>query len=404
MLKLNGNVLCVGAGSEQLPAIQTAQRMGLSVIALDGNTEAIALPFADRSIVMDVRNHEQVIQQAQQWQVRCVLPVPLGAILTTVGAVNDAMGLRGISKQAAQRCTDKLKMRQCLHSAGLPSPQFREVTDVNTLDQVIQSIGFPVVLKPRFGSGSRGIVVAQDEMELQHWLPWHLEQKGVLSYEESSIVEQVIFGTEVGIDGVVFDSRFALLLIRDKEITPLPFRLPYAHLTPTTLPISIQEKLQDMLQKAVDALGLDNCPVHADVIIPGDGEPVILDMSGRPSGFHISARMLPAATGIDAITQFICLALGSATNFQSNQQRGVVLRMLTAPEGTFHRIDGLADVAHMPGVVAVESFLKPGDRIEQRRTGATGYRVGYLISSGENRDEAEHLWLQAAQHLRFWVE
>ena len=86
---------------------------------------------------------------------KCVLPVPLGKILKTVGAVNDALGLVGISSAAARCCTDKLLMHQVLTQAGLLTPRVQEATHENDIYAAATEIGFPLILKPRFGSGSR---------------------------------------------------------------------------------------------------------------------------------------------------------------------------------------------------------------------------------------------------------
>lgn len=377
--------------------------MGLYVIAVDGNPEAAGLRLADQGVVMNLRDVVSVIRLAKEADIACVLPVPLGAILTTVGAVNDALGLRGISQIAAQRCTDKLLMRRVLAAAGLPAPRFQEAGDADSIEAAAIALNFPVVTKPRYGSGSRGIFVARDRAELRQWLPWHLEQRHQ-TRQETSIVEQFIPGVEIGVDGVAVENRFSVVLVRDKEVTPLPFRLPYAHLVPSSLVHIYGDRLTKVLETAAAALGLQNCLLHADILVSSSNELVILDISGRPSGFNISARLLPAATGIELTHQAIQLALGQSACFEPKQQRGAVLRMLTAPVGVFRGVEGLATVAQMPGVVAVESFLQAGDRISERRTGASGYRVGYLISSGETREEAEAIWRQAAGQLRFLVD
>jgi hypothetical protein len=173
---------------------------------------------------------------------------------------------------------------------------------------------------------------------------------------------------------------------------------------PTLLPEVIQQKIAKTLVMACKVLGLQNCLIHADIIVRESGEVVILDISGRPSGFNISAKMIPAATGIDPIHQAIQFSLGYLSDFTPRYHRGTVLRMISAPKGRFKSIERLERVCQMPGVVALESFLKPGDMIQERRTGATGYRVGYLLTCAQTRDEADFLWQEAAREIHFCVE
>ncbi|GAB1543060.1 ATP-grasp domain-containing protein [Scytonema sp. NUACC21] len=398
------NVLCIGAGTEQLPAIEIAQQMGLRVIAVDGNSKAIGLQVADRGIIMDLRDKKKVIQLAQEANIRCVLPVPLGAILTTVGAVNDALGLRGISEDAAKNCTDKLLTRKILADAGLPTPNFALATDAESLLKAAEQVDYPVVVKPRYGSGSLGVFAARDKTEFLHWLPWHFEQRQKSKQLEQSIVESFVIGQEIGVDSFVNGNNHSIILIRDKEITELPFRLPYAYLTPTNLTNFVHAKINKIMTTACKALGLQDCLVHADIIVDKTGQLVILDISGRPSGFNINAKMIPAATGIKTIYEVIQFYLGDKADFRSKHHQGSVLRMLSAPTGRFLAIEGIEKVREMPGIVAVETFLEPDDVIQERRTGALGYRVGYLLTHAQTREEADRLWYTAANEIKFYVE
>ncbi len=401
-------VLCIGAGLEQLPMIQLAQQMGLRVIAVDGNSQAVGLTIANRGVWMDLRDSQGVIQLARAERVRAVLPVPLGAILTTVGAVNDALGLCGISEQAARFCTDKTLTHRQLSATGLStSPQIL-AADVAEIQAAVAEIGFPVVLKPRFGSGSLGVFVARTWSELQCYLPWHLQQRS----SQQTLVEGFILGRELGIDGVMVGEQAQMLLIRDKEVTELPFRLPYAYLAPANLGSGklLSDRLLDpasittTLAQAASALGLQNCLVHADLILDQDGTAHVIDISGRPSGFNLSAKLVPAAIDVHPIQQAILLSLGEPADFHPKAQRGAVLRMLAAPTGRLQAVAGLEQARAAAGVIAVDCFLQPGDMIRERRSGAAGYSVGYLLTAAATRDEADLLWQQAAQLIQFQVD
>ena len=397
-------VLCVGGGIEQVPIIRLAQQMGLHVTAIDSNPRAAGLSVADRGSAVDLRNLDAVTRLAAAAEICALLPSPLGAILTTAGAVNDALRLRGISHAAAHLCTDKRATHRCLAEAGIPTPKSAmAATGLEITETAETTIGFPAVVKPMSGSGSRGVFVARSKAELLRWLPWHLEQRLRTSLPECTIVEQYIAGQEVGVDGVVVDQAYASLLIRDKEVTDMPFRLPYAFLAPSYLCEGAQRQISETLAAAVAALKLRDCLVHADVILALDGTAYVVDVSGRPSGFSISTRMVPSATGVDSIRQAIRLSLGSAASFQPLYQRGAVLRMLSAPRGRLRSVEGFDEVRQMPGVVAAETFLHPGEPIEERRTGAS-YATGYLLTSAATRDQASALWEQAASVIHFSVD
>lgn len=63
-------------------------------------------------------------------------------------------------------CHDKLQTAILLAQAGLPHPATRHVDDRGPGGRIV----FPVVVKPRFGSWGRDVVLCQTERHLRQWL------------------------------------------------------------------------------------------------------------------------------------------------------------------------------------------------------------------------------------------
>ena len=152
----------IGASSESIYTINKAKELGLEVLALDGNPDAPGLKAADSSFVVDIRDPEKVFEILDKEENRpdIVLPVPIGRYLTTTGAVNDKYGLTGVTAYAAGICTDKYEFHKVLNEKGLRDaelyllPAGSDFMDASELNEV-----YPVVVKPRFGSGSRGVEI-----------------------------------------------------------------------------------------------------------------------------------------------------------------------------------------------------------------------------------------------------
>ena len=73
------------------------------------------------------------------------------------------------------RCTNKVYIWERLIGAGLPSPQTVLVQDKTNLEEVADTLSFPVVLKIPDGSFSRGIKKANDMAELKQLVHDFLE-------------------------------------------------------------------------------------------------------------------------------------------------------------------------------------------------------------------------------------
>lgn len=83
--------------------------------------------------------------------------------------IEEATGAKLILNEPAlvEAFLDKWTTVQVLRERGLPAPDSALVADGEALDAFFRRHDFPVILKPRRGSGSRGIHLVHDEPELR---------------------------------------------------------------------------------------------------------------------------------------------------------------------------------------------------------------------------------------------
>ncbi|CAN5789673.1 hypothetical protein BH09VER1_BH09VER1_18790 [soil metagenome] len=393
---MQADLLSIAAGLEQIPSIVAAQKMGFSVLAMDGNPEAPGLKVADRGVNINARDFAAAEEIARQAQIKALLPIPIGALLAVAGRLNTSLHLPGPQTHAAKLCTDKYLQRQVLLGADLPQPSFFLVRDRREILEAAARINGRVVVKPRFGSGSKAVFVAETSQELLDLLPWHFGNEA----EVHSLVESYVEGTEYGVDAAITRGEFHLLAIRGKELTPLPYRVNRGFFLPVVASQEHLDTIAETCRCAVNAVGLDDCLVHFDVVLSPENKAFVIELSGRPSGYNISAKMLPAALGFSPIEEMTKHLLGRASDFAAKTSRGAVLRMLAVAPGKVESISGLAEAISEPGVVALETFLSEGLSVEASRDGTSAYQAGYLITDGETLEAAEMNWQRAASRLK----
>lgn len=315
----------IGASIESLHTIEKAHRLGLTVAAFDGNPAAEGLKVADESYVVDISDEKATIEAVRNTNVDFVLTVPIGRYLTTIGAVNEALRLPGITRQMAELCTDKYAFHTRLQMQNL-----RNCTCYCLPEELEEELvlSFPAILKPRFGSGSRGIYYLKSEKELEDAL------KAI--GEEPYILEECAEGDEYGMDGAVIAGRFYLVLLRKKDNTPLPNRQAVAY-------YSVNEEdefygqVAGYMQKVIDALGLSECLLHADLIRKENG-PFAIEVSARPSGHNLHNLFTPLATGVDMAEQYIRYRMGEKYSFMPSKTE----------ELSIHYFDMEGTVTHIP--------------------------------------------------------
>ena len=211
------NAAVIGAGIESVFAIKKAQSMGLKVTALDGDPDAAGLKYADASFVVDIRDSDKTAEILDKYRPEVILPVPIGRYLITAGAMNDRYGIKGVSYAAADLCTDKYAFHNCLSGNGLRDAEVCLLEKGKAVFDA-QHLSYPLVMKPRFGSGSRGVSIYNDPASLKAAF------MGNAVFDEDYIFESCIAGSEYGVDGICMDGIFHMILLREKMITPPPYR------------------------------------------------------------------------------------------------------------------------------------------------------------------------------------
>lgn len=307
----------IGAGNESLHTIHKARELGQGVIALDGNPRAVGLTAADKGIHVDIADEQQTVAVLRREKIDYLLTPPIGRVLTSVGAVNDALHLPGIGREAALLCTDKYLFHQRLHEK-----QLRE-GHCYLVGQEEGELAYPAILKPRYGSGSRSVFLLQDKKEMVQALT-SVAAGG--NGAEEYVLEEAVPGMEYGVDGAVEGRQLSVILLRRKLLTPPPARqaVGYLSVTPEEESLLLRQ-VQEYLDRVSQTLGLRDCLFHADLMIQGD-RIFVIELSARPSGHHLHDVFTPLVTGIDMAAEYIKCRIGRNFSYRPEKIRKMMIR------------------------------------------------------------------------------
>lgn len=384
--------IIIGASEEALHTIEKAHENGLFVTALDGNPKAGGLVTADKALVVDISDEKAVIEAARKEDPDFVLTVPIGRYLTTIGTVNDTLQLPGISRKMAEKCTDKWLFHETLAQKGLRNchcyrtSEIKERWDAGRLvsgEEIPEDkLTFPAILKPRFGSGSRGIHMLFSREDLKKGL----SETG----EEDYILEECIAGEEYGIDGAVIGGKFHLILLRKKKNTPFPARQAVAYFS--VLPEDpFYGQAKAYMEAVIGAMELDECLLHADLIQEEKG-PFVIELSARPSGHNLHNLFTPLCTGIDEAEEYIRYRMGKPYSFTPKETKPMMIHYFDM-EGKVNRVPDRAELEQLllqenADMILKEyvCHIKEGDVLKPVSDGHSVMGRGYFIL--ENRGEA----------------
>ncbi len=399
-------VLFVGAGRHQRRAIQRARELGLRVLAVDRNPDALGLGEADAAFVVDFSDVEAVLAAVAGETIDGVLTVSADRAVPVVAAVAEARGLPGIGSEAAHLMTHKVAMRRRLADEGVPQPRFAALRILSERCRAAAEVGFPAVLKPADSGGQRGIfrVESVDEIEA------HLYEAVAASPTGEAILEEYVEGTEM--NGIVIargGEAFTLTLSDRLRPPGVGFGVGWIHVYPATVYGDRLEESERVAALAARALGLENGIAFPQLIAADDGRVVIVECAARIPGGQM-ADLVRHAVGVDLVEVQLRLALGEELPDElvlPHFHQPLAIRFLTAepgplPAGRVTRIGSLDAVLASPGVVQADTYLVEGEVIRPVRV--DGDRRGYVIAVAETNFEALDRAETAARLLEVEVE
>ncbi|MBR0308448.1 MAG: ATP-grasp domain-containing protein [Mogibacterium sp.] len=378
----------IGASSESLYAIEEAKKRGIYTIAVDGSDKAPGLSHADRSAVIDLNDEAALFDYFSKEPVDFLLPVPVGRILIASGAVNDRFGLPGVRSKATQLSTDKWEFHRILEEKGLRDA---EAVLIKSGEDTSKTAGltFPLVLKPRFGSGSRAVKTYESFEELRN------DTGDVISREEDFIAETLKRGIEYGADIFVVNGRQHLILLREKMLTPEPYRqcVGYYAIEYNEGTAELFDRVNALIEGTVEALTLDNCLMHADIIDDGESA-FLIEVSPRPSGHYLHNYFTRYSTGFDMLGSYMDYAIASAKGepFEPDYEysaESMLIKYFDLPEGTVESVPDPEALNAREDVVCYNCSLKKGDKVGMVTDGRSVMGRGFYVVRADSLDGAK---------------
>ena len=121
--------------------------------------------------------------QAREWVDR--LEATVEAHIMPAAQVREATGIPGTSTRTAWLCRDKPAMKEVLREAGVPTAQSTGTSSFEEAHAFAESVGFPLIVKPRAGAGASGTSRVEDMEELDAALnASHVQHGASVAIEE----------------------------------------------------------------------------------------------------------------------------------------------------------------------------------------------------------------------------
>jgi hypothetical protein len=325
-----------------------------------------------------------------------------GLVIATA-VVAERLGVPGLTVAGAENCRDKHLTRTALTAAGLAQPAFALVTTVAEAAAAAERIGFPVVVKPRGMGASAGVVRVNGPAELAEafGITARASHAGPPDFEQGVLVEEMVTGPEISVDGVVTAGEYRAFCTARKQLGPAPWFEEVGHIVDPSDPLTADPGLRDMLVRAHRVLGLADGITHTEVRLTARG-PVIIEVNGRLGGDLIPYLGM-LATGVDPGRVAADAALGAPPDLSTTEPRVTGVRFLYPPEDCRIAAISLPAPGTVPGLVSAEPIVAPGTALYLPPRAHLG-RYAYLIACTDDPGSCQAALDSAAALARVRTE
>ena len=390
-------LMIMGAGIYQVPLIKTAKRMGIHTIAVSipGNYPGFAL--ADKVYYENTVDDEKILSIAREEGIDGIVTTGTDVCVITIGRVCDAMGLCGLSYEAAQIAVDKMKMKTRYEEYGVRTARFRKVfLDDPDIPATVAGLNYPLIFKSVDSSGSRGIRRVDTEEEFSSALEYVREN----TRKDYFIIEEFVEGEEFGAQAFVYHNKLEFILPHGDYVFHGDTGVPIGHFAPYALDQEVVDDAKEQLRKAAEAMGLNNCAINADFILK-DNKTYVLELGGRCGATEL-AELTSIYYGFDYYEKILRTALGEDPDFDiSGPFTPNASHLLMSDQ------DGIIESqenhnAPDDNICEVQFDYKPGDEVHQFRVGP--HRIGHIITKGPSLKAAQDLLFEAMDKVEIQVK
>lgn len=394
-------LMILGASILQLTAIEKALEMGLQVIAVDMDPEAVG--FKVPGVICEnisSTDTENVLLAARRHEINGIMTLASDKPMRTVAVVAKALGLPGISPQTALNTTDKGQMRTVLKEHGVAVPEFYLVRSWAEYLDAVSKFEDSCIVKPVDNSGSRGVTLLLNSSSLDKKKEAYNYSK---KYSDSGniLVEEYMQGPEVSVEAFSIDGVCYVIQITDKITTGPPYFVEIGHNQPSSLPVVTKNEIKDLAGAAVKATGILEGPSHTEIKLTDSG-PKIVELGARLGGGFLATHLVPLSTGVDLVDSCIRLAMGMNPDVAIKHDRGSAIRFLQAEPGTIVGLEGIEEARKSENVVQVHISHSVGDKSVVLKNGND--RIGSVIARGETATEAIASCERAQEKIKIIVK
>jgi biotin carboxylase len=395
--KMMKKLMILGAGYSQLPLIRAAKNLGYHTIVTSIPGDYPGFSLGDECCYADISKPEEVLREAKKLGISGITTCGMDTGIRAAGKVCDALGLPGITYEGARILSNKYESKRSFEKSGVPCARGMKIQNKQELEQALQKLTFPVVLKAVDLMGSRGIYRCDTREEALA----NYEKVRENTKQDYCLAEEFLTGLLFGAEGMLTDGKLTYLLPYGTDIYhESTIATSIGHFTPYLL--EYQKEIEETLTKALLGAGVKTTPFNCDLMLK-DGRVYLIEINGR-AGASCLSETVGIYYGVNYYEILCRQAIGESVDpyFQRKEQgTASISRMLTAEK------NGILKAVRIPEKQPGEPYelmlnAEPGDAVRFYQNGSD--RLGQLIVWGETLEYCRKKLLEVLSGISFQIQ
>lgn len=386
-------------------AIKAAERLGFFTILLTDRKKFLEnrldFPEVHQMVLTELSNHNLLKEdiraiQAQGKKIEAILSF-IDPYVHVAAKLSKEFDLTAVTPEPFEKMEDKLSTRELLKDLPV-SPYFAKFEKDDSLEDFIdnQKGLFPLIVKTPVSTGSKDVLFAKDDKQLEQSIN-ALLKKG----NRELLIEEYLEGPQYLIEACVYKGKVHIIAVLEQEITFFDRFIVTGYCLLGDMDISFYNKIYETVCVVLERFNLNNGSCHLEMRLISN-EWKLIEINPRISGGAMN-RIIETAYGINLVEETIKIFLGQEPNLEKKYKRFVFAQYLTSEStGTLIKVTGKNRCSRKDGVEEV--FIKPKKGKVLHPPLSMGDRYGYVLASSENKEEAIRIAKEAAKEIRFYIE
>lgn len=393
---LKGKKLLFLGGSEIMcDVVKTAKAMGLKTYSTDWYPPELSPTklVVDKYFMISTADVDAVVKLIKQEKIDGVLTGFTDSSLPYYQQICEKAGLPFYaSAKQIEVTSNKNKFKSLCRNFGVPVVEEYSLSH-ELKNEEVESIQFPVIVKPIDNSGGRGIRICHNKKELFDGY------KKALTFSPSKkvLVERYMTSKEVTIFYLIIDGEVYLIAMGNRHtknskqgIIPLPvaYTFPSKHLP------QYQKNIDLKAKKMFRSIGLKNGLVFIQSFVE-NGECVFYEMGYRLTG-SLEYKILERLSGFNHMQMLVNFAITGnmipeGLKFNPNPNFDTFACNITflCKPGLIGKILGVEEVKKIPGVIDAVPSYKEGQVLPESVLGTLNQVVLRVFAYAKTKVELE---------------